>query len=271
MSEYDLLISMTIVFGVFAGMLLCLFFPEEKKNEFQDFEIVGIGGEKLSGKSTMASFFEANGFHEMSFASYLKTLTAQCFNLSMDCLTDQNRKERPFVCQSIHFDKKNLWMLRSFVKAALEEYLRATKSKRTEREVYRIINNSVSVFCSATIETPRQLLQILGTDVLRNCIAEDFHTAILKHHMLEANKRHGLEMFIISDMRFANEREFIQSLGGSKVRIINTKLEVSKDGHASEKSLGELREYDYVFYNEMDDFSLARMSQLARRLKGYRQ
>ncbi len=82
--------------------------------------------------------------------------------------------------------------------------------------------------------SPRQILQWLGTDILRNHINQDFFVMNMKQR-IDASKA---EYIVISDCRFDNEAEFIRSLGGKVVKIerINAKT-TEHSGHITEKGI----------------------------------
>ncbi len=64
-------------------------------------------------------------------------------------------------------------------------------------------------------KSPRQILQWLGTDILRNNIDQNFFITNMKQK-IEASKA---EYIIITDIRFNNESEFIKSIGGKVIKI----------------------------------------------------
>ena len=92
-------------------------------------------------------------------------------------------------------------------------------------------------------KSPRQLLQILGTDCLRELVDKDIwikHAQDIYH--LELHKYPKKSMFIITDCRFNNEAEWIKSIGGEiwevkrNINLIEpTRQHNSK--HASETSV----------------------------------
>ena len=68
-------------------------------------------------------------------------------------------------------------------------------------------------------EKGRRLLQLLGTDILRNCIDPEWHTKRWYEIVLNAYGS-GKQVIIADDVRFINEVENIRSKGGFIVRII---------------------------------------------------
>lgn len=82
-------------------------------------------------------------------------------------------------------------------------------------------------------EKGRRLLQLLGTECGRECIAED----IWLNHWKESyfSERNFFDLIIVDDIRFEDEASLIRRFGGLLVHI--TRPGYSGDGHVSEKGL----------------------------------
>ena len=101
-------------------------------------------------------------------------------------------------------------------------------------------------------KSPRQILQWLGSEVLRDQFDKDFLIKNLEHR-IEAS---GASIIIVSDVRFDNEAEFVKSHGGILVRITRPSL-AKKEGevHQSEKGVkDEYITHEIVNDGTMDDF-----------------
>jgi hypothetical protein len=93
--------------------------------------------------------------------------------------------------------------------------------------------------------SPRWALQTMGTEAVRNTIGRDVWVKSLERRFL-ANPEH----IIITDLRFPNEAEGIQRMGGVLVRVDRDRpFEPSKDGHISETALDNWTKWDYVIDN----------------------
>jgi dephospho-CoA kinase len=99
--------------------------------------------------------------------------------------------------------------------------------------------------------TPRQLMQIVGTDLFRNKLTEIIpsldHSIWLKNFEFwyEKNKRYNV---VVSDVRFLNEVELIKKLGGKVIKI-NRDNNLKRDVHSSEIELENYKDFDYVIDN----------------------
>ena len=74
-----------------------------------------------------------------------------------------------------------------------------------------------SVFINKDFET-RKILQITGTEEGRNKYGQDIWINTVDTWMRVYSER-GIERFVITDIRFPNELEFIKSKGGTTIKI----------------------------------------------------
>lgn len=140
-------------------------------------KIIALAGRKGSGKSTISNYLVQNeNFKKISFADYLKELIADVFLIDKKYLHDQSLKE--LKCLSIHTDLDFYKKISDYIKDDVTYLFR-------------------QVFI---LETPRQLLQFVGTDVLR---AHDtnFH---VKKTLLKIKNSPNVN-FVCDDLRFKNE------------------------------------------------------------------
>jgi len=122
------------------------------------------------------------------------------------------------------------------------------------------------VFVSKDDET-RSLLQKRGTEEGRDVYGPDIWITILSYWIRLYTDR-GVERFIITDLRFPNEVEWVKSMGGNTFRIEaplrnferleqesehdQTRLDVIKN-HSSETSLDDYKNFDYIIRNDPED------------------
>ena len=89
--------------------------------------------------------------------------------------------------------------------------------------------------------TPRDIMQLVGTECCRKVIHEDFWVKIGSRriqHFID----HDINV-VLPDCRFVNEAEAIKKLGGTMVRITR-EGQISTDTHASETALDKYG-FDY--------------------------
>lgn len=101
--------------------------------------------------------------------------------------------------------------------------------------------------------TPRELMQYVGTDLLRNQL-DNIMPGIGKDIFLNNFKvwydKNKCENIVIPDIRFENEYEMVKSLGGIILSINRKPFSNIKDFHESEQL--EIKP-DYIIFNKEND------------------
>ena len=95
--------------------------------------------------------------------------------------------------------------------------------------------------------TPREILQLLGTECLRQGYGDDVWVRSLYKHILNTD----CERWVIPDVRFISEVEGIRAWGGVIWRINRPGLvDVGIAGHASEHELDNFIDFDDMIHND---------------------
>lgn len=102
--------------------------------------------------------------------------------------------------------------------------------------------------------TPREFLQRLGTDLIRNNIRQDFWIHRIKFELQNANGEFIPGRHVITDCRFEDEAAFIRS-GGVLIHIHRPGLERSNGStHASEAGvIGTIGDFELVNASDLKD------------------
>lgn len=108
--------------------------------------------------------------------------------------------------------------------------------------------------------SPRQLMQTLGTDVLRQRFGEDFFIRHMREAVAERVATHPTGFIVITDCRFENEADFVRSIGGHMIHLKRRSVDTPCT-HESEQGIGIARG-DHVVHN---DTSLADLYESAFR------
>lgn len=201
-------------------------------------KIIGVSGRKSSGKDTICDFFvKSERFKKLALATPLKELCSKVFDIEMKYFDDEKLKEQE---------------LPYFVTV---EYHHINKIQRIVAEdwgfdVDYIAQHSFIDFVGMEFKTPRQMLQTIGTDMLRTNIRDDIWIVLLFTKIKELSCD-----IVVSDVRFKNEREALKKAGASLI-LIKRGLD-NKDGHKSENDLGSENDYDAVINN--NDISLGQL------------
>lgn len=93
--------------------------------------------------------------------------------------------------------------------------------------------------------TVRELLQKLGTEVGRNIDTDIWVNALMNEYDTPIN--YTEPYWIISDVRFPNEKKAIEDRGGVVIKVVRGTE--SKDTHASEIALNSTH-FDIIIYNQ---------------------
>lgn len=131
-----------------------------------------------------------------------------------------------------------------------------------------LIGKGVITFEEAFVTKPsnvRTLLQIQGTEFGRNVYGQKIWCNTLVAWMDIYNYHWGVTQFVIPDVRFTNEMEFIQDdLDGKVLRIVapersgGTILDTTQRAHPSEAEMDGIldSQFDGILYNDPDDTKL---------------
>jgi hypothetical protein len=165
--------------------------------------IIGLSGRKGCGKTELASICVEKGFKKLSFADALKDLACGLLQISREELQRTKEISRPYVCDL--------------------DAIRAI-SKETG-----IPQDDLEALLGRAFETPRELLQYLGTEVIRT-YAPEWHIQKLAGRMQDGCN------YCIDDCRFPNEKAFLESKDAYLAYIIRpANFDVSN--HESEVAL----------------------------------
>lgn len=177
-----------------------------KKNK----RIIAFAGRKRSGKTTLAKLlqYEENAVI-ITIANYLKYLCCDLLNISYDELIE--KKDNGYVFDIMPDDR---WF------------------KIIARKTDISIENVRKELENVHFTTIREILQIIGTDVIRK-YNENWHV----QKMLEEIDSYSDDKLIaIDDVRFPNEKEAILSRSGEVFFIVRPSLS-DISNHSSETAL----------------------------------
>lgn len=217
--------------------------------------LIGITGKKQSGKDTVAKIIQLihNGYNResvkqayehneqdlykgyakiASFAKPIKEIVEYIFNWNSGILDNNYFKESPIEKLSQYEVVINNRFNDKF-KIPKDTYFKLKLEGVNEVQMTRVDI------------TPRQILQIVGTDMGRNMI----HPDIWVDYLFSTYERH-LNHLIISDVRFENEASRIIKEKGIIIEVINPD-QLDLDKHESENQ--DLSKYvKYTIINDKD-------------------
>lgn len=176
---------------------------------------IGIAGRLHSGKGEIATLFEKRGFVKLKFADVLKDLLCELYGLNRE----QLEKEKD-VNKNLKFDHYIRKQLATRLNTKVEVIDTLTKNFGGNE-----FTNSDKMF----FKSIRTAMQFVGTELIRN-INPNWHINQMNIRLQEGQN------YINDDLRFMNEKEFLQSKGAHFWYIIRPNLP-DFSIHISERNL----------------------------------
>lgn len=181
------------------------------------YNIIGFSGRLGSGKSELASICEKYGYEKLYFALPLKQLCADLLDIS---ITELNVLKRNNIPIDITVGKDWIDIIHN-------------ETQIPQDNIQQVIGGKI-------IHTVREMLQLIGTDVIRE-FNVNWHVDKIKN-MMQPNKK-----YVIDDVRFPNEKKMIEENNGMCWFIIRDSFN-NISNHVSEIAL-EWRQFDSVIVN----------------------
>lgn len=181
--------------------------------------IMAFCGSKGAGKDTSANMIKElvtdGPVETLAFAGHLKAVCSKVFNIEMKYFTDPSLKEVELDTYVV-LGKDNIEAV--FKAFDITEY---TYDQHVRPHVGQVF------------DTPRQVLQYIGTEVLHPIDP-------LIHAKMTLKNKNPNALTLITDLRFQQEFDYVKnSPGFMAVYVANDKAEsfAGSDGHKSEKEL----------------------------------
>lgn len=197
--------------------------------------ILSLSGKKKSGKDTIANFLvKDQGFIKLSLATPLKDLLIKVFRIDQNLLYDEEKKDKE-LDEYIMIDYSHLDKIREII---IEEWGFPIDYESREQ---------IEEFYGREIKTPRELMQTIGTDLIRRNIRDDVFIVLLLEKIKKTQRP-----IVVADTRLRNERETLMNIGAIMGLVKRKFSEDANDNHISENDLGEEDEYDLIVENNID-------------------
>lgn len=201
--------------------------------------ILGLHGPAGAGKDTVADYMvsEHGWTKKVSFSKNLKEICKAVFYLSEYQVEDQRGKMDPFRSK-MTFTSGNLGSIMLLMSRTHANYPISNESMQKVRSLV-----------GRELMTPREVLQLVGTDVCRELIPS-YHMDCFKNQLDFKSDDH----YIITDVRFPNEADMVvNDLGGVVVKLKRDNNEISINRrHASETSLSDWGGFFSLINNDQD-------------------
>jgi hypothetical protein len=133
------------------------------------------------------------------------------------------------------------------------------------KEGNRLNDGSIDPYCAALKKTRRQIMQVFGTECMRDGMQEDFWITLAKIG-IEKGKIPPSDVYLISDARMTNELVWVRSINGYEIRVDRAECAMGEDpakavsgatltkssAHASEQQFLHWKDYDEEIINLID-------------------
>jgi hypothetical protein len=192
--------------------------------------VVCVSGKAGSGKDTMGAVLVKNhGFKRIALADPLRDLCSRVFRIPFNDFLDQNKKDAE-LDSIITLDFHHVDKIREIVE--LEWGFEISYPARERMEEY----------FGEEFETPRDILKLVGTELLRENVREDIWIALAMNKIAELKCN-----VVVTDVRFQNERDVFSKAGA--IMCLIKRPSVDKEDEHSSENTGEDDEYDVIFHN----------------------
>lgn len=170
-------------------------------------KIVGFVAPKTGGKDTAAAILieakKANA--KLSFAGPLKEICSKVFKIPLQTLNDPVLKEKPF--------KEPLVLTLKHLREVKNECVAMLDPLQNDRQVYNPNKASTYGIEGRVLKSPRELMQFIGTDYIRERIYGKWHLeAAFAPARLAKLQKTGV--YCVTDARFENEYQFLKDRFG---------------------------------------------------------
>jgi len=173
-------------------------------------KVIGLVGPKGSGKDTVAAMLkDAKRSHgKISFAGPLKEMISKVFEIPIQVLNDPILKEKAFATPIV-LTPRNLRAIKHECMERLDRF-----SEDGSEVLYFPDKASITGLEGREMRSPRELMQIIGTDFIRTRIYTEYHTrAAFTEKALSKLVKSGV--YCVTDIRFVNEYEFLAEKFGA--------------------------------------------------------
>lgn len=179
-------------------------------------QIIGLLGVKGSGKDTCAQFLtDEQDYARIGFADALYEEVADAFGVTVAFLGNRETKEKDLP------------------ELALNRGSDAAFAKVVQEELGLAPGESIEHF-NAAPRSPRLVLQFWGTEYRRRRGVDSYWLDVVRSAIAAQEYRH----FVVTDVRFNNEANFIESLAcmGSTGILVRIRRPVLEEREAAERS-----------------------------------
>lgn len=180
-------------------------------------KVIGFAGRIGSGKSELASICVSKGYKRLYFALPLKQLTADLIGVGLDEINGLKN-----VIKDYSFGDREYGLIADRTSIPFEKVK--------------------SVLSAYKLTTVRQILQVIGTDLIREYNI-DWHVNELRKMVSDDGN------YVFDDVRFPNELAMIREIGGICWFVVRPKLD-NVSNHISETAIRQQDCGNFIIVND---------------------
>lgn len=216
-------------------------------------DLIILSGQKGSGKSTCGSFLmKRYSYCQMSFSSQLKDIVAWVYDLPrprLDGLTEEDRAWREQPHSNLMAKGESKWANnhRDWWNNRHREAMYKVYGVSSEAMKTSLLISALEKYVYPYNLSPRQALQIIGTEVFRS-IHPDTWCLALQVQIEQLRKQEPERKIVVTDGRFENEALWAKKQGALLIYL--DKPTEATDAHSSEDTSRFRELADVVLVNE---------------------
>lgn len=201
--------------------------------------VLGISGPARIGKDTVADWLVSLGWVKLRFADNLKWMCAGAFDLDPKFFFDDSLKDKPLP-NPLVFDFSRAYRIIEWMSKTHPHVMAMFLES-----LQRIQEDGTNFPCSGKVlNTPREIAQTVGTDFCRFYV-DTYHIDVISAQIKPDFN------FVICDVRFPNEGQFVASLPGGKVIRLEKEITTTEGfrSHSSETAMIGWEGFSAVIFN----------------------
>jgi len=194
--------------------------------------IIALSGRARSGKDTCADILVSkHNFTKISLADPIRELCSKVFNIPVSTFLSDELKEKPF--------EEPVYLGYSRIIDIIEVI-----EDNWGFDIDKVSHLNMLKLAGEQLKHPRHILQVVGTEVIRNNVDKDIFLKLADKRIGNTSKN-----IVITDCRFSNERKWFKKQGAT-LCLVKRPTRHYIDMHMSENDLGAEADYDVVMTND---------------------
>lgn len=217
-------------------------------------KIIGVHAKARSGKDILCTALASTyGFKHVAFADYVKEMTAKYFNIDNDKIFHKKTKESRILLQATGNAVRKIHSYYKDFGGETQEGDYPAWAKAIAVQEYGIEYIDLSSRKKKVHETLKSIVRLFTENKIQfESLAQGDSSMIWVNYLFRQMEEHDKVTYIVSDVRYRNEKEAIRACGGKVIKLIRTDrpdIEAGAD-HPSETELDNDTDWDFTIVND---------------------